>query len=101
VRVRGPFEKPSVGIDAANAAKTIAEIGALGASGAGLAAIGRALIAPTAEREDVCAIALGQRTPTPEPARGQERSPRPRAQPAPSPALPGDLGKALGKLFGR
>jgi hypothetical protein len=101
VRIRGPFEKPAVGIDAANTAKTLAEIGVLGASGAGLAAIGRALIAPTAEREDVCAIALGERAAKREPSRATEGNARSRAQPSTTPALPGDVGKALGKLFGR
>jgi uncharacterized protein involved in outer membrane biogenesis len=99
VRIRGSFAKPAVGIDAANTAKTLAEIGALGASGAGLAAIGRALIAPNAEREDACAVALGQRETKREPAPAQQDTTR--AQPSPNAGLPDELGKALGKLFGR
>ena len=100
VRLRGPFDKPSVGIDAANTAKTIAEMAALGASGAGIAAIGRALIAPAAEHDDACAVALGTRAAQREAeSAGAQRSPA-RGK-ATTPDLPNDLGKALGKLLGR
>ncbi|HEY3459831.1 MAG TPA: AsmA-like C-terminal region-containing protein, partial [Casimicrobiaceae bacterium] len=101
VRIRGPFDKPSVGIDAANTAKTIAEMAALGASGAGIAALGRALIAPSAEHDDACAVALDQRTAKRD-AGGTAGKPSSPARAPPGPAgLPQDLGKALGKLLGR
>jgi AsmA family protein len=101
VRIRGSFAKPAVGIDAANAAKTIAEIGVLGASGAGVAAIGRALIAPSVQREDVCAVALGQHPAKREPAANQTPAARSSSRPSSPPPLPSEVGKALGKLFGR
>jgi hypothetical protein len=97
VRIRGRFDKPGVGIDAANAAKAIGEIAALGATGAGLAAIGQSMLAP-ATQDDACAVALGQRAARAqvEPKRGQ-----PPAAPQQALPLPGDVGKALGKLLGR
>jgi len=101
MRSRGPFDKPSVGIDAANTAKTIAEMAALGASGAGLAAIGRALIAPAAEHDDACAVALGTRTARREAEGASAQGSSPARGKAVTPDLPKDLGKALGKLLGR
>lgn len=101
VRLRGPFDKPSVGIDAANTATTIAEMAALGATGAGLAAIGRALIAPAAEHDDACAVALGERTAKRETQSSAHSAPAPAKRAPTVPGLPNDVGKALGKLFGR
>lgn len=102
VRIRGPFDKPTVGIDAANAAKTIAEMAALGASGAGIAALGRALIAPNAEQsEDACAVALGERTAKREAAPSRATPAPPKRAPVTPPGLPDEVGKALGKLLGR
>jgi uncharacterized protein involved in outer membrane biogenesis len=95
VRVRGRFDKPSVAIDAAQSAELLAKIGALSATGVGLAAIGGVLIAPTAPGSAPCTVALSGNAPrdaTPaRPMRGQ----------ASGAGIPGDVGKALGKLFGR
>jgi len=101
VRIRGPLDKPSVVIDAAKAAKTIAEMAALGASGGGLAAIGRALIAPSAEHEDACAVALGSRPAKREAESSTVQRSSPARAKAATPELPNDLGKAIGKLLGR
>ncbi|HSC23634.1 MAG TPA: AsmA family protein [Casimicrobiaceae bacterium] len=104
VRVRGRFDKPTVGIDAAESAKTIAELGVLGASGGGIAAIGRALIAPTTDASSPCAVAMGgsaQEATSPSSAQKAPPATRPPAQGAPDLGLPKDVGKALGKLLGR
>ncbi|HWD15618.1 MAG TPA: AsmA-like C-terminal region-containing protein, partial [Casimicrobiaceae bacterium] len=101
VRIRGPFDKPSVGIDAANTAKTIAEMAALGASGAGIAALGRALIAPAAEHDDACAVAQGSRPAPREAGNASAQPSSPARGKTVAPELPKDLGKALGKLLGR
>jgi uncharacterized protein involved in outer membrane biogenesis len=97
VRIRGRFDKPTVGIDAAQSAKTLAELGVLGATGGGIAAIGRALIAPTTESAAPCRVATTGNVP--------RESSRPPSRKSPAPAadlpLPKDVGKALGKLLGR
>ncbi|HMA31028.1 MAG TPA: AsmA family protein [Casimicrobiaceae bacterium] len=99
VRVRGSFSHPGVGVDAAQSAQAIARIGALASKGGGLAALGRALVAPPAGGGEPCAIAMG--------AKGGPAAREPAAQPMPSGSpgdsvgLPGDLGKAIDKLFGR
>lgn len=102
VRVRGSFAHPAVGVDAAQSAQTIARIGALAGKGGGLAALGRALIAPAAGEGDPCAIAMGATggSAAREPA-AQAPQARPSGSPAGSVGLPGDLGKAIDKLFGR
>jgi hypothetical protein len=73
----------------------------LGASGAGIAAIGRALIAPASERDDACAVALGERPARRDAGAARAPSSSPSRPPATLPDVPGDIGKALGKLFGR
>jgi uncharacterized protein involved in outer membrane biogenesis len=94
VRIRGRFDKPSVAIDAEKSAQMIAKLGALGAKGGGLEALGRALIAPATETSAPCALALSGKAP-------REAVPAQRAQAVPDIGLPQDLGKALGKLLGR
>ena len=96
VRIRGRFDKPAVAIDAAQSAQLIAKLGALGAKGGGLAALGRALIAPAGDDAAApCAVALGGKAP---PRRGAGA----KSQPAtPDPGLPNDIGSAIGKLLGR
>jgi AsmA family protein len=94
VRIRGRFDKPSVAIDAAQSAQMIARLGALGAKGAGIEALGRALIAPGGDAGAPCAVAMSGKAPR-DAAQSQ-------ARPAtPDLGLPQDVGKALGKLFGR
>jgi uncharacterized protein involved in outer membrane biogenesis len=97
VRIRGRFDKPTVGIDAAQSAKTLAELGILGATGGGIAAaIGGALLAPTAPAAAPCQVAMSGKVP-------RESTPpsRKAAPAAPNRPVPDDLGKALGKLLGR
>ena len=102
VRVRGSFAHPGVGVDAAQSAQTIARIGALAGKGGGLAALGRALVSPAAGGGDPCAIAMGGAggSAAREPA-AQAPQARPSGSPGGSVGLPGDLGKAIDKLFGR
>ncbi len=91
VHFSGPFRSPSVGIDAVATASTVARLGAAVYTG-GLSIIGESLFAKaTGDPGAPCQIALG-------------RSPgATAAKPAPSPAASatGDVGKALGHLFGR
>ena len=99
VRIRGPFTKPAVEIDAAQTAQMIAKLGIIGAQGGGIEALGRALIAPAGESSSPCAIAQSGKVP-------RETVPAQRdRQAAPDASLPKDVGrevgKALGKLFGR
>ena len=98
VRVRGSFAHPAVGVDAVQSAQTIARIGALAEKGGGLAALGRALVAPPATGGEPCAIAMGGAA-----ARQPAAGARPSASGSPSGSagLPGDLGKAIDRLFGR
>jgi hypothetical protein len=95
VRIRGRFDKPAVAIDAAQSAQMIARLGALGAKGAGIEALGRALIAPGGDAGAPCAVALSGKAP-----RGVAASPQSRPA-TPDLGLPQDVGKALGKLLGR
>jgi len=99
VRIRGPFAKPAVAVDAAQTAQLIAKLGFIGAQGGGIEALGRALIAPAGEASAPCAIAQSGKVP-------QEAAPASRyRQAGPDAGLPKDVGrevgKALGKLFGR
>jgi hypothetical protein len=97
VRIRGRFDKPTVGIDAAQSAKTLAELGILGATGGGIAAaIGGALLAPTAPAAAPCQVALSGKAP-----RDSTTPSRDAAPAGPKVPTPDDLGKALGKLLGR
>ena len=97
VRIRGRFDKPSVAIDAAQSAQMLAQLGALGAKGGGLEALGRALIAPSGgETAAPCSVAFRGKAPPRETAPVQKGQ-----QAVPDLGLPKDLGKALGKLLGR
>ena len=96
VRIRGRFDKPGVSIDAQETARTLAALGVLGANGGGMAAIGRALIAPNVDTSAPCNVALSGKAPPREPA-----PPPGKGQPAPDLGLPKDVGKALGRIFGR
>jgi uncharacterized protein involved in outer membrane biogenesis len=91
VHFRGPFTAPSVGIDATATAATVARLGAAVYTG-GLSIIGESLFAKAAGDPGApCQIALG---------RGPGAT---AAKPAASPAATatGDVGKAIGHLFGR
>ena len=94
VRVRGQFTAPTVGIDTAASVATLARLGAA-ASTHGLSIVGESLLAPqTADSGAPCQVALGHVTPAAAP-----RSQQAAAKPAP--AVPEDVGKALGRLLGR
>jgi uncharacterized protein involved in outer membrane biogenesis len=95
VRIRGRFDKPGVAIDAAESAKTLAALGVLGAGGGGIAAIGRALIAPASEAAAPCTVAMSGKAPR------EAAAPVARSEPQRDLGLPKDVGKALGKLLGR
>ena len=58
VRVRGPFAHPGVAMDAAQSAQAIASLGILAGKGGGLAALGRALVAPSGGKVEPCAVAM-------------------------------------------
>lgn len=93
VRLSGPFEHPGVSIDKAATAATIAKIGAaIGTSG--LSVVGTSLLKAATETENACDVALGKK---PAPAARQEGQ----AKSPPAAAVPAEIGKALGKLFGR
>jgi uncharacterized protein involved in outer membrane biogenesis len=96
VRIRGRFDKPTVGIDAAQSAKTLAELGVLGATGGGIAAIGRALLAPTTEAASPCTVATTGKVVNEPPPSSRKSSPGVQDL-----GLPKDVGKALGRLLGR
>jgi len=97
VRIKGPFEKPTVGIDAAQSAKTVAELAALGAAGGGLAMIGKALISSGGATTSPCQVAMSGNAPRESASSKGKRA----AGPQPDLGLPKDVGKALGKLLGR
>jgi len=87
-----------VGIDAAQSAKTLAELGVIGATGGGIAAIGRALMAPSGESSAApCQVAMSGKVARETPPSTSRKAPAP-GQDLP---VPKDLGKAIGKLFGR
>ncbi|MDE2359425.1 MAG: hypothetical protein KGL70_08570, partial [Betaproteobacteria bacterium] len=96
VRVRGPFAHPGVAMDAAQSAQAIASLGILAGKGGGLAALGRALVATSGGKVEPCAVAMSGAA-----ARTAATGSRAPAAPAGNVGLPGDLGKAIGKLFGR
>lgn len=95
VRIRGRFDKPSVGIDAAQSAQMLARIGALAATGGAAAVIGGALLGSTGGSAAPCTVAMSGNV-----ARASTPA---RSFPSPTPAskLPKDLGNALGRLLGR
>jgi uncharacterized protein involved in outer membrane biogenesis len=90
VRVRGSFEQPQISIDPVKSAESIARIGAVIGTG-GWSLLGETLLSTNAASDSPCAIALGAKSAAPS---------RDAANPQKAP-LPADLGKALGKLFGR
>jgi AsmA family protein len=94
VSFHGPFNAPTVGVDAKATAATAATLGAALATG-GTSLLGQALFkGVTADTGAPCQIALGHAPPAAESsaaAPGADKS---------APAN-NDLGKALGKLFGR
>lgn len=97
VRVSGPFASPQVKIDAVGSAKLIASIGAAVGTG-GLSAVGQALFAwSEGGGPGPCQIALGGGASAP--ASSQATSPSQNANPAAP--LVDEVGKAVGKLFGK
>ncbi|CAA6605239.1 conserved hypothetical protein [Rhodospirillaceae bacterium LM-1] len=103
VRLSGTFASPSVGVDAAEAAKTALKTGAAVATG-GLSVLGGALLDKTgvtsaASSGPPCQVALGKGTP----AKSEPAASKPAAQSAPAkdsgPA--GAVGGAIKGLFGR
>lgn len=95
VHVTGPFAAPQVRIDPIGSVKAIASIGAAIGTG-GLSAVGQALFAwSEGSGPGPCQIALG----TPPPATTAAAGGKGGGDPAT--ALANDLGKAVGKLFGR
>jgi len=98
VRFSGPMAHPAVKIDAVASATTIAKIGAAIGTG-GLSVLGTSLLAKATDGGAPCDVALGRQPGAP--AAGDKAAQQgPRAAPAPA-ATANDLGKALGKLFGR
>ncbi|MBF0268206.1 MAG: AsmA family protein [Alphaproteobacteria bacterium] len=103
IRLSGTMGSPSVGVDAAEAAKTALKTGAAVATG-GLSVLGGALLDKTgvttaASSGPPCQVALGKGTP----AKSEPAGSKPAAQTAPAkdsgPA--GAVGGALKGLFGR
>jgi uncharacterized protein involved in outer membrane biogenesis len=93
VRVAGPLTAPSVRMDAAATAATVARIGAAASAGGWSAVAGTLLKAPAAGDANTCDVAAGRapREAAPATAGG-------RGKPAPIPA--DELSKALGRLLG-
>ena len=91
VHFTGPLTHPAVRIDAVRSAATIARIGAAISTG-GLSVLGTTLI-DQAAHGDPCQVALGREAAASKPAANQ--------QPASAAAVGNDIGKALGKLFGK
>ena len=92
VRFAGPFRSPQVKVDTAGSAAAIASIGAAIGTG-GWSLVGQTLFSwAEGSGPGPCQIALG----TPAPASTTASS-----NGAPSNSLPGEVGKAIGKLFGK
>ena len=93
VRVTGPFASPHVAIDPAGSAKVIASVGAAISTG-GLSAVAQGLLSwADSGGPGPCKIALEG---------GAARGNAPQSAPAPAqPPIANEVGKALGKLFGR
>ena len=94
VHVSGPFTRPAVRLDAVRSAATVAKIGAAISTG-GLSVLGTSLIAKAADAGNECEVALGRQV---APAKPVART---GGASAPPEAVGDDIGKALGKLFGR
>jgi uncharacterized protein involved in outer membrane biogenesis len=97
VRLRGPFNAPTVGIDAMATAQTAARLAAaMSTGGTGLAVIGGALLAqPATDSGAPCQVALGRA------ASGLSTAASSSTTTKQSPAPADDVTKALGKLLGR
>jgi uncharacterized protein involved in outer membrane biogenesis len=95
VRLRGPFNAPTVGIDAMATAQTAAKLAAaMSTGGTGLAVIGGALLAqPTTDSGAPCQVALGRASTAATTASSTT------TKESTTPAE--DVTKALGKLLGR
>ena len=94
VRFRGPFTAPTVGVDAAATAETVAKIGAaVSTGGVGLAVLGGSFLAHPGDTGAPCRVALGEGPP------GAAATASATTKQTSAPAE--DIGKAIGKLFGR
>jgi len=96
VRLRGPFNAPTVGVDAVATAQTAAKLAAaMSSGGGGLAALGGSLLAkPAADAGAPCQVALGRAS-----TGGVTTT---SATATKQPATPAeDVGSALGKLLGK
>ena len=94
VRVHGRFDKPSVGIDAAQTAQLIARIAPLVTKRGGAAALG-ALVAPAGDTMSPCVVAAsGKASPAPAPPRATNERAR-------QLEIPKEIGKALDQLLKR
>lgn len=97
VRVSGPFASPQIKMDAMGSAKLIATIGAAVSTG-GLSAVGQALFAwSEGSGPGPCQIALGTASSAPASEQG---SPKSGTKEGAVP-LVDDLGRAVGKIFGK
>ena len=94
VHITGPFTHPAVKLDAVRSAATVAKIGAAISTG-GLSVLGTSLIAKAADEGNECDVATGRTG-----ARGNTRSAHGR-EPASPQAIGSEVGKALGRLFGK
>ena len=93
VRVTGPFASPHVAIDPVGSAKVIASVGAAIGTG-GLSAVAQGLLSwADGSGPGPCKIALEGAS-----SRGDAKQ---AASPQPQVPIANEVGKALGKLFGR
>ena len=94
VRIEGPWSAPHLGVDAAGSAKVIASIGAAVSTG-GLSAVGQALFSwAEGSGPGPCQIALGG-------AAAKQGASTASSPDKGSVPIASDVGKALGKLFGK
>ncbi|HEY5862172.1 MAG TPA: AsmA family protein [Casimicrobiaceae bacterium] len=94
VHITGPFTHPAVKLDAVRSAATIAKIGAAISTG-GLSVLGTSLIAKAADEGNECEVALGRQAPA------ATRAARTGSEPAPAQTIGSEVGKALGRIFGK
>jgi uncharacterized protein involved in outer membrane biogenesis len=94
VHFTGPLAHPEVKIDPARSIETIAKVGAALSTG-GLSLLGTSLLAKVADGGDPCEIALGRQAAAGKPVAAADRESKTPA------AIPKEIGKALGRLFGR